>query len=780
MSTKFANSSSSNDRVQDQLAKLDLSDQDEDEEDDESRDSREWELDEADQFNPIHSESSGQQSRQQPRLNLQRSQSDQSNQPIGLRMPITKIPAPLKPRAKYVETSLDDLSFSSSSSSSEPKTRPLVIHEQPPSEQKCNRTSEIDTRMIQNDGLTKSLQSTGSKSSGDEQEFRTRETQPEKQQQNRQDSQPRQPASCLAPHTSEHIQPAAPSCLHGQHSVADENEDEEEPPEVPVRRSSQATQVVYPSRPSYAILRPKRNQPRFSNTSSRTDDSPAEGRARFGLPVRPLAPPPLPPVVPPERLDRSFMLNSRQAPRDIWSPSSSSSAPSASIDDDSADLSSQFGIDQMSPLNVEPNNVDLSPSSVSVANTIVENMGDKSAAHLKRHLMSGEPSEGLELREIESQAASSHEMSNENKSCKFGPMKPTDLGNGNESSQRGSIVKQLSANKLALASDPMSSTSFSNSGEVSELLGLDERMAATAESDQPSSSTIQVQGDESIKASDSNNIETSEMSPPNKQAVESELHQSVSLEQPDKATSHQELNLTAGFQTRTTLNSRLQGSQMSNNDQAEISEAEVEAHQAAEMEDIKWPDFDLQPPQDPAEQAFKYWTLPSLASSSTVHQASKYEPACNAASSDGTVAQRDHENDPDPTLLSFTRDRDVKESIHQRRKSAEHKISQQFDNIRHQRQPICPTHTTNHSQLHRNEDRRTYEMDNKTEISSPGPTRRDKWFQQMYKQMHNRPTPEKTLLKAVNSQPDTTQICIKLKSPRTGKLSFDSSLSHNI
>lgn len=49
---------------------------------------------------------------------------------------------------------------------------------------------------------------------------------------------------------------------------------------------------------------------------------------------------------------------------------------------------------------------------------------------------------------------------------------------------------------------------------------------------------------------------------------------------------------------------------------------------------------------------------------------------------------------------------------------------------------------------------------------------RDEWFRQMYKQMHKQ-TPEKSLLQAVNSQqPDTTQIRIKLKSPKTGKFFF--------
>lgn len=51
---------------------------------------------------------------------------------------------------------------------------------------------------------------------------------------------------------------------------------------------------------------------------------------------------------------------------------------------------------------------------------------------------------------------------------------------------------------------------------------------------------------------------------------------------------------------------------------------------------------------------------------------------------------------------------------------------------------------------------------------------RDEWFRQMYKQMH-RQTPEKSLLQAVNSQQaqaDTTQIRIKLKSPKTGKLDW--------
>ena len=47
------------------------------------------------------------------------------------------------------------------------------------------------------------------------------------------------------------------------------------------------------------------------------------------------------------------------------------------------------------------------------------------------------------------------------------------------------------------------------------------------------------------------------------------------------------------------------------------------------------------------------------------------------------------------------------------------------------------------------------------------PNGRDEWFKHMYKQMH-KPSPEKSLLQAVNSQPDTGQIRIKLKSPKNG------------
>lgn len=47
----------------------------------------------------------------------------------------------------------------------------------------------------------------------------------------------------------------------------------------------------------------------------------------------------------------------------------------------------------------------------------------------------------------------------------------------------------------------------------------------------------------------------------------------------------------------------------------------------------------------------------------------------------------------------------------------------------------------------------------------------NEWYKQMYKQMQlgTKQTPEKCLLQAVNSQPDTTQIRIKLKSPKNGK-----------
>lgn len=45
---------------------------------------------------------------------------------------------------------------------------------------------------------------------------------------------------------------------------------------------------------------------------------------------------------------------------------------------------------------------------------------------------------------------------------------------------------------------------------------------------------------------------------------------------------------------------------------------------------------------------------------------------------------------------------------------------------------------------------------------------KDEWLRQMYRQMH-KPTPERSqLLKAANSQPDTSHITVKLKSPKTG------------
>lgn len=45
-------------------------------------------------------------------------------------------------------------------------------------------------------------------------------------------------------------------------------------------------------------------------------------------------------------------------------------------------------------------------------------------------------------------------------------------------------------------------------------------------------------------------------------------------------------------------------------------------------------------------------------------------------------------------------------------------------------------------------------------------TGRDEWFRQMYKQMHKQ-SPEKNFLQTINSQPDNTQIKIKLKAPKT-------------
>lgn len=77
---------------------------------------------------------------------------------------------------------------------------------------------------------------------------------------------------------------------------------------------------------------------------------------------------------------------------------------------------------------------------------------------------------------------------------------------------------------------------------------------------------------------------------------------------------------------------------------------------------------------------------------------------------------------------------------------------------------------------YRYKERTFYEMssDNQQQQQQQGQNhRRDgqkhEWFKQMYKQMHNKQTPEKNLLQAVNSQPDTTQITIKLKSPKSGE-----------
>lgn len=50
---------------------------------------------------------------------------------------------------------------------------------------------------------------------------------------------------------------------------------------------------------------------------------------------------------------------------------------------------------------------------------------------------------------------------------------------------------------------------------------------------------------------------------------------------------------------------------------------------------------------------------------------------------------------------------------------------------------------------------------------------KEEWFRSMYKQMH-RPTAERSILDAVNSQPsDTSLIRIKLKSPKTGEFSLE-------
>lgn len=104
--------------------------------DDESRDSHEWDLDEADKFElPNDVKTTTTTTTESQKLNEQKSVLNGSNKspliindqslPINLQMPITKIPAPIKPKARYVETSLDDLSFSSSSSSSSSSSNPV-------------------------------------------------------------------------------------------------------------------------------------------------------------------------------------------------------------------------------------------------------------------------------------------------------------------------------------------------------------------------------------------------------------------------------------------------------------------------------------------------------------------------------------------------------------------------------------------------------------------------------------------------------------------------------
>lgn len=111
--------------------------------DDESRDSREWDDSSEENAKPEQSSPNLATSIQQP-LATSNTTVDTNNSlltPISDQMPLRQIPAPVKPVARYVETSLDDLSFASTTSSTSLSSSELNKHDD-------DRTKEVKKMVL--------------------------------------------------------------------------------------------------------------------------------------------------------------------------------------------------------------------------------------------------------------------------------------------------------------------------------------------------------------------------------------------------------------------------------------------------------------------------------------------------------------------------------------------------------------------------------------------------------------------------------------------------------
>lgn len=177
------------------------------------------------------------------------------------------------------------------------------------------------------------------------------------------------------------------------------------------------------------------------------------------------------------------------------------------------------------------------------------------------------------------------------------------------------------------------------------------------------------------------------------------------------------------------------------------------------------------------EELRKYWTLPANSSS---HQTQIEEDRCLEKNMHQLMKKtRTTRRELRESYTNIMKDERsarqlAAQSLHENlgeRGAADFSMSREQSNEYNQLEHACANNTSTNNNNNAREDQYHVQVKNlgleeklvkKQEMQH---TTRDEWFRHMYKQMHKQ-SPEKNLFQAINSQPDTTQIRIKLKSPR--------------
>lgn len=580
-------------------------------------------------------------------------------------------------------------------------------------------------------------------------------------------------------------------------------EDEEEPaPEVPVRRSSRATDRQQ-HRPHHQQPQPPPPQPqRFQRESKRyeeeddDDDSfdprrelprplltnepegwrssrarPADKRRAISRPTQPPPPPPLPAAAGRAR-PKSL------APKNIWSPSSSSvttGSLSASTPDGTPEQlsSDQQAAPPMAVKSIAITNIDHHiMSSPSSQNTIVER---------RLHLVEG-GSDGESCVPAPGEQVLNQQTSRTNQQNDV----DDDDDDGNNIS--GGSNQHVTRGSSELRAVPASSSS----SLPSPLVASNSTEATTITTRQGERGEATPDVERQPPASDHDDeFERSQRS----QRTAGCRSMSVSVRRPTDAA-------TAAAASAVAASVNASGRQLANLRSFSIATSTLPGAGAGSARGRP----QQQSSSSAAEQASKYWTLPSGSAAAAATEAESTATAIPTkpatSNSEATLAERptqqqQEQQQQQQQQLVLKQEEEQLYSTSSKRKSADvaarqkqPKQKQQELDHQHQQYQLKrgqPDETTTKTTtMEQQADEAKHQTQSESlagrkslasfesrpqQQQQPNGSARDEWFRHMYKQMH-KPTPENSLLKAVNSQPIDTlrdHIEIKLKSPKRGE-----------